>query len=89
MIEIGQFAGGYAYRVFAPGNSNAKGQLDEFDCFCDTLMQAAAIEGVRNHVARRPKPAHKAGGKWNGPLTPWWFGIKREGATTLEDVTPA
>lgn len=91
MIEIGNFEG-YMYKVYAPGNigKNAvTGEpcLDEFECYCTTLMQAIRIQNVRESVAAKPEPPRKPEGQWNGPLTPWWYGVKREGATKLSDVT--
>lgn len=72
MIELGAFSGGYHYRVSSPGHVNAKGQLDDFAIYCDTLMQARGVEAVRDHVAA--KPTRQPSGKWKGPATPWLLG---------------
>jgi hypothetical protein len=76
MIEQGNFEG-HAFKVFAPGNINGKGQVDEFECFVNSLAEAEAIEAVRLAVQVKPLAARKPSGEWNGPPTEWLRGTQK------------
>lgn len=88
MIELGQFSG-YHYRVSSPGHVNAKGQPDDFEVDCDTLMQARAVESVRAHVAARPSPVVAGPRQWKGPATSWLTDLSGKGYTVNPYRNPA